>query len=96
MSAPHELAPNLCWLLGHVKTPAHGLGGEDWRDRSLKRPRPPYRLDCRHCADCGKDSGKEEVAHCKRETTAKSSESSKREQLLQSRVHFGKFISPTR
>jgi hypothetical protein len=61
-------------------------------DRSLKRPRPPYRLDCR---DCGKDSGKEEVAHCKRETTAKSSESRKREQLLQSWVHFGSFISPT-
>jgi hypothetical protein len=74
--------------LSSVKTdePNHGppLKAANWDRglRSLRTRRPPYRLDSRHCTDSGKDS----IARVQRETTAKSGEPRKRDQLLQASV----------
>ena len=75
--------------LSSVKTdePNHGppLKAANWDRglRSLRTRRPPYRLDSRHCTDSGKDS----IARVQRETTAKSGEPRKRDQLLQAWFH---------
>src|SRR5262249_2285640 len=53
---------------------------------SIISPRTSYRLDNRQCSGDAKDSGEPEVAHCQRETTAKSSECRERDQLVQAWV----------
>src|SRR5215813_15467192 len=58
---------------------------------SIISPRTSYRLDNRQCSGDAKDSGEPEVAHCQRETTAKSSECRERDQLVQSSVHLRQF-----
>jgi hypothetical protein len=47
-----------------------------------------------NCAGGGKHSGKQGVAHCKRETKAKRRECRKRDQLLKGWVHCGSVMSP--
>jgi hypothetical protein len=49
--------------------------------------RTSYRLDSRYCTGGAKDSSEEEIAHFQRETTAKSSEPRKRDQLLKAWFH---------
>src|SRR5262245_22421883 len=75
------------WLGEPISSSVTSRASWDRGLRSLRTRRPPYRLDSRHCTGSGKDSGEQEIVHFQRETTDKSGEPRKHDQLLQAWFH---------